>query len=122
MALSSTSIQQAPAPVKQPVSYGNDGAATILAALMLTVYAAQKSKKQLRKLKKKAVVELFKYKMKATFSKFKSLFSKNAPANIDNRTLLYILLGLAVLILIFIEPIIAIILLLIGILLILLTQ
>ncbi len=122
MALTSTTIQQPATLSKSSPTSTGDGAAPLLAALMLTVYAAQKSKKQLRKLKRKAVVELFKYRMNASFSRFKSLFSKKAPASVDNRTLLYILLGLAVLILIFIEPIAAIILLLLGILLVLLTK
>jgi hypothetical protein len=122
MALSSTTMQQPSAPAKQPVSYGGEGAASILAALMLTVFAAQKSKKQLRKLKRQAIAQLFKYKVNTAFSRVTSLFSKKAPASIDNRTLLYILLGVAVLILIFIAPIAAIILLLLGILLILLTK
>jgi hypothetical protein len=59
--------------------------------------------------------------MKAGFARVKSLFSKKAPP-IDNRTLLYILIGLAVLILIFIEPVVALVLLLIGILLYLFTN
>ena len=97
--------------------------APILATLLLTVYAAQTSKKGLRKLKRQAVVALFKYKMQSTFSRVKSLFSKDKKIEgISNTTLLYILLGLLVLILIFVEPIIAIAVLLLGILLILLTR
>jgi hypothetical protein len=76
----------------------------------------------MRQLKKQAVVALFKYRIASSFARVKSLFSKKAPATIDNRTLLYILLGLAVLILVFIEPVVAIVLLLLGILLILLTK
>lgn len=97
--------------------------APLLATLLLTVYAAQSSKKQLRKLKRQAVLALFKYKMQSTFARVKSLFSKDKKIEgISNTTLLYILLGLLVLILIFVEPIIAIAVLLLGILLILLTR
>ncbi len=122
MAFTSTTIQPAPAPAAEPSVTSTSVAAPILTALLLTAFAAQKSKKGLRQLKKQAVVALFKYRVNATFSKVKSLFSKNAPSNIDNRTLLYILLGLAVLILLFIEPVIAVVLLLLGILLVLLTK
>ncbi len=110
-----TTIQQPLAQTTKPIA-GNDSAAALLAALLLTFYAGQKTRKQLNKLKRRAVTELFKHRIKAGFTKVKSLFLKNVPA-IDNRTLLYILIGLAVLILIFINPVIALILLLIGILL-----
>jgi cobalamin synthase len=108
-------IQQPLAQTTKPID-GNNGAAALLAALLLSFYAGQKTKKELNKLKRRAIVELFKHRMKAGFARAKSLFSKKA-APVDNRTLLYILIGLAVLILIFIEPVIALILLLIGILL-----
>lgn len=122
MALTSTTVQQPAAPATEPVVATNNVAAPILGALMLTVFAAQKSKKGMRKLKMQAMTALLKYKVNASFSRAKSLFSKKNPASIDNRTLLYILLGLAVIILLLIEPIAAIILLLLGILLILLTK
>lgn len=122
MALTSTIVQQPPVPAAKPAGNASDVAAPLLGALMLAVFTAQKSTKALRKLKKQAVVALFKYRIDASVARIKSLFSKKAPATIDNRTLLYILLGVAVLILIFIEPIVAIILLLLGILLILLTK
>lgn len=116
MAFTSTiTIEQPAAPTTKPVA-GNDAAAALLAALLLSVYAGQKSRKQLNKLKRRALAELFKHRVKAGFARVKSFFSKKAPA-IDNRTLLYILIGLAVLILIFIEPVVALVLLLIGILL-----
>ncbi len=110
-----TTVQQPNAQFIKP-GEGYNGTAALLAALLLSFYAGQKTKKQLNKLKRRAITELFKHRMKAGFARVKSLFSKKAPP-IDNRTLLYILIGLAVLILIFIEPVIALILLLIGILL-----
>ena len=121
MAFTSTiSIEQPTAQIIKPIE-GYDGAAALLAALLLSFYAGQKTKKKLNKLKRRALAELFKHRMKAGFARVKSLFSKKAPP-IDNRTLLYILIGLAVLILIFIEPVVALVLLLIGILLYLFTN
>ncbi len=79
-------IQQPTAQIAKPI-VGNDGAAALLAALLLSVYAGQKTKKQLNKLKRRAVAELFKHRMKAGLARMKSIFSKKAPA-IDNRTLL----------------------------------
>ncbi|HVE61400.1 MAG TPA: hypothetical protein VNA26_06260 [Chitinophagaceae bacterium] len=114
MAFTSTTTQQPAEQTAKPIA--DNETAALLAAVLLSVYAGHTTKKQLNKLKRRAVVELFKHRMKSGFARVKSLFSKKAPP-IDNRTLLYILIGLAVLILIFIEPVIALILLLIGILL-----
>lgn len=122
MALSTTTVQPVSDLPATSVSHGNDAAAPLLATLLLTVFAAQKSKKQLRQLKRKAIIALLKYKLMEPFVKVKNLFSKNKQAGISNTTLLYILLGLLVLILIFVEPIVAIAVLLLGILLILLTR
>lgn len=119
----STSIVTNPAPVQQVPVNDNSGMASLLSTIVLTMYAAQKSKKQMRKLKRQAFATLLKLKLQATFAPLTSLFSKKAPASsISNRTLLYILLGLAVLILLFISWPAAIVLLLLAILLVLLTQ
>jgi len=85
------------------------------------MYAAQKSKKQLRKLKRQLAFTYLKEVVRSKINKFKSLFSKK-PAPTSDRTLLYILLGLLVLILIFIEPLVAIAVLLVGILVLLLVS
>jgi len=123
MALTSTTIQQPVAPVKEPVATTNNAAAPILAALMLSVFAAQKSKKELRKLKSRAMAAVLKFKLKASFSRLKSMFSKKRIEGISDTTLLYILLGLLVLVLIFtLPPLVAVVVLLVGILLILLTR
>lgn len=123
MAFTSTLVPSTVENTPAPASSTPNTMAPLLATLLLTVYAAQSSKKQLRKLKRQAVLALFKYKMQATFARVKSLFSKDKKIDgISNTTLLYILLGLLVLILIFVEPIIAIAVLLLGILLILLTR
>jgi hypothetical protein len=88
-------------------------------ALLLAMYTAQKSKKQLRKLKRQLVFTYTKEAMRNKVNKLKSLFSKK-PAPTSEKTLLYILLGILVLILIFINPVVAIAVLLVGILVLLL--
>jgi hypothetical protein len=90
-----------------------------LMALLLAMYAAQKSKKQLRKLKRQLAFTYMKEAFRSKVKKIRSLFSKK-PAPTSEKTLLYILLGILVLILIFIEPVVAIAVLLVGILVILL--
>lgn len=120
MALTSTMIQPVEKTQDPSTSITTDNTVSVLAALVLSVYAAKKSKKQLKKMKRQAVAALFKYRVQQSFSRFTSLFSKKPIEGVSNRTLLYILLGLAVLILLFIEPVAAIILLLLGILLVLL--
>ena len=98
MAFSTTAIQ----PVNHPVtekSANTDVLSSLLGALMLSVYAAQKSKKAMRKMRRRLVWTALKMKMK-------SLFSKRA---ITDRTLLYILLGVIALVLVFYYPVIALI-------------
>lgn len=118
MAFSTTLAQPAPLQPKQAAKT-TDTAAPLLAALVLSVFAAQKSKKGIAKLKRQAMLNLVKFGVKERFNRFKSLFSKKA--DVSNRTLLYILLGLIVLALIFVEPIIALVVLLVGVLILLLT-
>ncbi|HZH95896.1 MAG TPA: hypothetical protein VEY06_08430 [Flavisolibacter sp.] len=118
MALSSASVQQTVLPANDASpKVNNTAAASMLAALMLGVLAAQGSKRAMRKFKKQAAITLLKYKVNATVAKVRSLFSKNAPAPIDNRTLLYIVLGIAVVVLLIVAPIAALVLVLIAILL-----
>jgi hypothetical protein len=98
MAFSTVAIQ----PVKQPVQEkpaNTDVLSPLLGALMLSVYAAHKSKKAMRKMRRHLVWTALKMKMK-------SLFSKRA---ISDRTLIYILLGVVALVLVFYYPIIALI-------------
>ena len=122
MSFSSTIVTN-PAPVQQAPINDNTGMASLLSTVVLTMYAAQKSKKQMRQLKRRAFATLLKLKLQSAFAPLTSLFSKKAAASsISNRTLLYILLGLAVLILLFVSWPAAVVLLLLGILLVLLTQ
>lgn len=122
MALTSTTIQPV-AKTQEPTNpISLDNTAPVLAALVLSVYAAQKSRKQLNKLKRQAVATLVKHKVQQFFSPVTSLFGKKSPQSVSNRTLLYILLGLAVLILLFVAWEAAVVLLLLGILLVLLMR
>ena len=111
MAFTSTTIQPAntpPAPVKEPMA--NSALASLLAAVMLSVYAGKKSRKQLNRLKFKMAWLLLKKKVHDTFKK---------PADIDRKTLTIILIAVLVLALIFIEPIAALVLAILGLILIL---
>lgn len=111
MALSSSAVQPVPQPTQsKPV--GNDVAAPLLSMLVLSVYAAQKSKKSFRKMKRQFMWTAFKLKAK-------SMFSKKRAGSVSNRTLLYIILGVVLLALLFIEPVLALVLALLVLILIL---
>jgi len=121
MAYSSTAVHpQRDSPDNFNNSSPSNSAAALI-TILLAIYAAQKSKKQLRKLKRQLAFTYLKDVLRSKINKFKSLFSKK-PAPTSDRTLLYILLGLLVLILIFIEPVVAIAVLLVGILVLLLVS
>jgi hypothetical protein len=118
MALSSTAVQP---PVTSSHIFSNSAPANSAAfiAILMAIYAAQKSKKQLRKLRRRLAFTYMKEVVRSKANKFKSWFSRK-PAPTSDRTLLYILLGLLVLILLFVEPVVAIVVLLVGILVLLL--
>ncbi|ANE49398.1 hypothetical protein [Flavisolibacter tropicus] len=123
MAFSASTVASSqPAPVQPAKTTDHTGMASLLATLMLTMYAAQKSKKQMRKLKRKAAFTLLKLKMQSALSPVTSMFSKQPAQSVSNRTLLYILLGVAFIILLFVSWPAAIVLLLLGILLVLLMK
>ena len=85
----------------QPVSSNTvdtTAAASILSMLLLSAYAAKKSKKAMRKLKRRLLWTAFK-------AKLKSMFSRKKQATSD-RTLLYILLGVLVLALLLIDVVV----------------
>ncbi|OLY92442.1 hypothetical protein SAMN05444008_116107 [Cnuella takakiae] len=111
MALSSTSLQpvQQPAPVV-PQSNNNTEAAALLSAMMLAAYAGTKGRKQLRKLQRKATWMVVKQKVR-------SVFRKDELS--ERQTIIYILLGIAILALLFAAPVAALVLAIIGLVLIL---
>lgn len=109
MAYSSTTIQPVATPTnEQPADNNNNAvAASLLGMLVLSVYAAKKSKKEFRKLKRKFMWTAFKLKVK-------SMFSRRAS---DRQLLLYILLGILALVLVFYYPIAALIVAIVGLIL-----
>jgi cell division protein FtsW (lipid II flippase) len=100
-------------PTEQPSTTHVNNADAALMAMMLSLYLAGKSKKELRKWKRKMTWTLIK-------AKFHSMFSRKK--DLSNTTLLYILLGLVCLALIIIEPVVGIAVLLLAILVILLVR
>lgn len=79
-------------PSNQPSNNVSDA---LLSMILLSMYGAQMSKKTVRKLKRKFFFTSLKLKLKSFFS----------PATANDRTLLYIILGVALLALLFIEPV-----------------
>ncbi len=94
------------------VNVPDNDSASVLAAIVLTIYAGRVSRKAFRQLKRKAMVTFFKHRVKSLFK----------AAAVSDRTLLYILLAVAILVLAFVSWPIAIALLLLGILLALLLK
>jgi Mg2+/citrate symporter len=111
MAFSTSTTKPAQETVPATQKPTNDvAAASLLSALLLAVYAGAKSRKQLRRLKRQTTWLLVK-------QKARSLFSRNAAS--ERQTIIYILLGIAVLALIFASPVAALVLAIIGLILIL---
>jgi hypothetical protein len=108
MAFSTTAIQPVTPPVHEKPA-NNDVLSSLLGALMLSVYAAQKSKKAMRKMKRHMIWSALKLKAK-------SLFSRKA---VSDRVLIYILLGIIALVLVFYYPLVALVVALIALILIL---
>jgi hypothetical protein len=110
MAFTSTTVQPVVNPnQEQPASnnFNNAAAASLLSMLVLSVYAAKKSKKEFRKLKRKFLWTAFKLKIKTMFSRRPS----------DRQLVLYILLGILALVLVFYYPIAALIVAIVGLIL-----
>lgn len=105
MALSSASLQPIPqnTPAEQPSA--NHPVASLLSAILLTVYAGQKSRKQLRKLKRQATWLLLKQKVN-------SMFSRSAAT--ERQIIIYVLLGILALVLVFYYPVAALVLAIVG--------
>ena len=110
MAFSSTLIQ----PVSKPVTEkpnGNNIAASLLGALVLSVYAAQKTKKSMRRLQRKMMWTALKLKVKSMFSRRAAQLSRNV--------IIYIILGVLILALLIVSPIAALVLAIIALILLL---
>lgn len=104
----STTIQQVEKPVSTTPSNALPDA--LLTMLMLSLYGAQVSKKTLRKLKRQFFWTSLKLKVKSIFK---------PRASVSDRTLIYILVGVAIVALIFLSPYAALVLALLAIILIL---
>ena len=98
MAFSATLVQPV-VKASTPASIGSDIAPSILSMLIVSVYAAKKSSKAMRKMQRQLAWNTLKH--KAT-----TLFSKRAEG-VSDRTLLYILLGVIFLVVLAISPITA---------------
>ena len=107
MALSTSTTQPVPKPVTDNKVENGTIAASLLGMLLLTAYAAKKSRKAYRKMKRQLLWSALKLKVKSLFSK----------ENVSDRTLLLILFGVLLLVLVLIEPVAAIIVLIVLLLL-----
>jgi hypothetical protein len=96
-----TTIQPITKPAAEKTT-GNNITAPLLGLLMLSVYAAHKSRKGLRKMKRRLLWEAFKMKLRSRSS-----------GSISDRTLIYILIGVALLALLIAAPILALVLVLV---------
>jgi hypothetical protein len=108
MAFSTTVVHPQSQPTTEKPA-NNDALSSLLGAIMLSVYAAHKSKKAMRKMRRQLVWSALKMKMKSMFSK----------EQISNQTLIYILIGVVALILVFYAWQLALILALVALILIL---
>jgi hypothetical protein len=97
MAFTTTAVKSLDKPASQQPD-GNNLLSPLLGMLVLSVYTAQKSKKAFRKMKRRFLWTAFKLKVKSFFSR---------KADISDRTLIYILIGIIALILVFYYPVIA---------------
>lgn len=111
MAFTSTISQPVSDPVQEQPGNLPIGEASLLTMLVLSVYAAKKSRKELRKLKRKFLWTAFKLKLKSLFSR------KKAATN--RQIILYILIAVLALVLIIVSPLAALIVAMLGLILIL---
>ncbi len=109
MSISSTTIQPVNTPTDNTVVSHDATAASLLTMAVLSVYAAQKSKKSMRRMKRRFLWTALKLKMKSAFSK----------KRVSDRVLIYILLGIIALVLVFYYPLIALLVAVIALILIL---
>ena len=110
MAFISSSIHSINKPVTEK-SLGNNFADSFLSMIVLSIYAAHKSKKSFRKLKRRFMWTALKLKTQ-------NLFSRRAEA-LSRNVIIYIILGVLILALLIISPIAALVLAIIGLILLL---
>ena len=106
----STTIQHVEKPVEnQSQTPTNDLADVLFSMVLLSVYGAQMSQKTVRKMKRQFFWNSLKLKAKSLFSK----------KQVSDRTLIYILLGVALIALIVLAPVAALVLAVLALVLIL---
>ena len=110
MAMNTTTVQPITSHHLKP-AHSIDAVAPLLAAALVTAYGVHKSRRELRRLKFKMAGAVIK-------QKFASLFSRR-QAPVSNRILIYILIAIIFLALLAIEPLYALILAIIALVLIL---
>jgi hypothetical protein len=111
MAFASSTLQPVNNVTKPEIGIAENGAvASVLSAVVLSVYAGHKSRKQLRKLKRKMTWLLIK-------QKFSSLFSAQSIS--DRQLIIYILIGIIALVLLFTYPVAALVLAIVALILLL---
>jgi hypothetical protein len=92
----STTIQPVEKVIKVPANQpSNNISDAVLSMMLLTMYGAQMSKKTVRRLKRKFFFTSLKLKVKSLFK----------PQQVSDRTLIYIILGAALVALLIIEPV-----------------
>ena len=111
MAFSVTTLQPVSTPPPSATNNENTAAASLLSMLILSVYAANHSKKAVRKLRRRFLWTAFKLKVKSMFSRKKAVS--------DRQLIIYILIGILALVLVFYAPIAALIIALVALILIL---
>jgi hypothetical protein len=114
MAFVTSTVQPAQEAATGPQDAGSNvknTVAPLLGTLLLAAVAAQKSKKEFRKLKRRFLWTAFKLKAK-------SLFSKRAEG-LSRTTIIYILLGVALIVLLIVAPVVALVLAIIALILLL---
>jgi hypothetical protein len=111
MAFTSTTTETSTSPLQEQPIHNTAADASLLSMLILSVYAANKSRKELRKLKRKFLWTSFKLKLKSLFSSKSSIT--------DRQLVLYIIIGVLALALIIVSPLAALIVAMLGLILIL---
>ena len=105
----STVLQPVEKPVNPSSTPTNEMTDVLFSMVLLSVYGAQMSKKSVRKLKRQFFLTSLKLKAKSLFSK----------RQVSDRTLIYILLGVALVALIVLAPVAALVLAVLALILIL---
>jgi hypothetical protein len=114
MALNSISVQPQQ-PQEHPTASTVTNSAAALMGMLLALYIAAKGTREFRKLKRKLGFTLLK-------NKIRSMLSRKGKRAISTTTLLLILIGVLALALIFVEPIVGLAVLVLGILIVLLVR